>query len=132
MHKPIVSIIITCYNLGEYLQEAIDSIKRYPNHEDYEIILVYDGSTNENTKTIIEQLIQNNLHLIVENGFPVLNVKKATMQQDTEEATDFVSYGNLTFPVRIRKPEFYAKYFRHLKLQLNRFDQSKIKPFLRV
>jgi glycosyltransferase involved in cell wall biosynthesis len=59
MHKPIVSIIITCYNLGEYLQEAIDSIKRYPNHEDYEIILVNDGSTNENTKTIIEQLIQN-------------------------------------------------------------------------
>lgn len=59
MHKPIVSIIITCYNLGEYLQEAIDSIKHYPNHEDYEIILVNDGSTNENTKTIVEQLIQS-------------------------------------------------------------------------
>lgn len=59
MQKPLVSIIITCYNLGEYLQEALDSIKQYPNSEDYEIILVNDGSTNENTNTILQQITQN-------------------------------------------------------------------------
>lgn len=65
----------------------------------------------------IEQLIQNNLHLVIEAGFTVLKVKKATMQQDTEEATDFVSYGGLTFPVRIRKPKYYDKYFGQITIR---------------
>ncbi|WP_052259360.1 glycosyltransferase family A protein [Flavobacterium sp. KMS] len=59
MKKPLVSIIITCYNLGEYLEEAIDSIKEYPNRDDYEIILVNDGSTDTKTNTILESIVLN-------------------------------------------------------------------------
>lgn len=56
MQKPILSIIITCFNLGDYLQEAIDSIKEYSNSGDYEIILVNDGSTDTFTNQIIESI----------------------------------------------------------------------------
>jgi len=59
MHKPSVSIIITCYNLGEYVEEAIDSIKKYPNNNEYEVILVNDGSTDAKTNTILERIVLN-------------------------------------------------------------------------
>ena len=76
MQKPLVSIIITCYNLGEYLHEAIDSIKEYPNSEDYEIILVNDGSTNENTNSILEQITKNDQSINYINQ-PNLGLAKA-------------------------------------------------------
>jgi glycosyltransferase involved in cell wall biosynthesis len=56
--RPILSIVITCYNLGEYLQEAIDSIKQYTYPDEYEIILVNDGSTDAKTNSILEEIVK--------------------------------------------------------------------------
>lgn len=52
-HSPLVSVIIPCYNHGQYLQEAIDSIKNqdYPS---IEIIVVDDGSI-DNTEKVAKQ-----------------------------------------------------------------------------
>lgn len=55
---PKISIIITCYNLGNYLEEAIASIKEYSPSSDYEIILVNDGSTDKATLQILEKIEQ--------------------------------------------------------------------------
>lgn len=62
-----VSIIITCYNLGEYLQEAVDSIKDYSQIEDIEIIIVNDGSTDTRTNQIIESIAQNDSTIVLLN-----------------------------------------------------------------
>lgn len=50
--RPLVSVIIPCYNHGSYLQEAFHSIwsQNYPT---LEVIVVDDGST-DNTKEIAE------------------------------------------------------------------------------
>lgn len=56
----------------------------------------------------IEQILDNNLHLIIDDGIKVLSLNKATTDQDTEEATDFIYYSNLKIPVRIRKPRYYG------------------------
>lgn len=58
MSQPKISIIITCYNLGHYLEQAITSIKDYSPSDDYEIILVNDGSTDERTHEILEKIEQ--------------------------------------------------------------------------
>jgi glycosyltransferase involved in cell wall biosynthesis len=62
-----ISIIITCYNLGEYLEEAIASIKEYSKSEDYEIVLVNDGSTNASTNTILEEVVKSDKAIIYIN-----------------------------------------------------------------
>jgi len=62
---PKISIIIPCYNMGAYLQETIDSVSSYPNPNDYEIIIVNDGSTDIPTLELLKKLEQQ--------GFFVLN-----------------------------------------------------------
>lgn len=49
---PKVSIIIPCFNHGEYLQDALDNLK--PDNAFYEVIIVNDGSTDEQTIKVIE------------------------------------------------------------------------------
>jgi glycosyltransferase involved in cell wall biosynthesis len=53
----IVSIIVPCYNYGNYIPEALNSIREqtYPN---WECIIVDDGST-DNSLQVIEAFIQN-------------------------------------------------------------------------
>ena len=52
---PEVSIIITNYNYGEYVMQAIESAlgQDYPQ-EDLEIILVDDASTDKATRRLVE------------------------------------------------------------------------------
>lgn len=49
---PKISIIIPCYNLGEYLDEAVNSILAQ-TYQDFEIIIVNDGSTDDFTNTLL-------------------------------------------------------------------------------
>jgi glycosyltransferase involved in cell wall biosynthesis len=55
MPEPLISVIIPCYNQGHFLAPAIDSIlaQNYPHTE---IIIVNDGSTDQNTNQIISAL----------------------------------------------------------------------------
>jgi glycosyltransferase involved in cell wall biosynthesis len=53
---PKISIILTCYNLGAFLQEALDSIAQYPQPEHCEVIIVDDGSTELRTIQILDAL----------------------------------------------------------------------------
>jgi glycosyltransferase involved in cell wall biosynthesis len=50
-----VSIVITCYNLGLYLEEALASALAQ-NYEDFEILLIDDGSTDPITHGVLNRL----------------------------------------------------------------------------
>jgi glycosyltransferase involved in cell wall biosynthesis len=45
---PKVSVVMPCYNLGSYLDEAVNSVLRQ-SMQDFEIIIVNDGSSDEYT-----------------------------------------------------------------------------------
>ncbi|MEO6133549.1 MAG: glycosyltransferase [Ginsengibacter sp.] len=62
--SPKISIIIPCYNHGQYLKEAIESVDRCEDKDLYEIIIMNDGSTDPDTIKILQGLIDEGYHVI--------------------------------------------------------------------
>ena len=57
-----VSVIIPCYNMGDYIEDAVTSVNDLPNSNEIEIIIINDGSDdNDYTKSVIEDLKQDNI-----------------------------------------------------------------------
>lgn len=60
---PKVSVIIPCYNLGKYINEAINSVFNQ-TFQDFEIIVVNDGSTEAETNQILDRLDRSRIQVI--------------------------------------------------------------------
>ncbi len=63
--SPIISIIIPVYNSGNYLRETLESVRNYTGKSIYEIIIVNDGSTDNDTLELLNQL-QNEGYSIID------------------------------------------------------------------
>ena len=51
-----ISVIIPCYNSGNYIMEALDSVDDYSGIHSYEIIIIDDGSTDQFTIELLDKL----------------------------------------------------------------------------
>jgi glycosyltransferase involved in cell wall biosynthesis len=55
MTTPRVSVVVPCFNLGAYVTEAVDSVLAQ-TFDDVEIIVVNDGSTDQQTNDVLRAL----------------------------------------------------------------------------
>ncbi len=66
MENPKVSVIITTYNYGQFIQEAIESILDQ-TYKNFEIIVIDDGST-DNTKEVLKPYLNRIKYIYQENS----------------------------------------------------------------
>jgi|GEM_PF-786031 len=57
-HGPLVSVIVPCYNQANFLKEAVDSVLAQ-SCQDWELIIVNDGSPDE-TSQVVREIIKKN------------------------------------------------------------------------
>lgn len=71
MMSPIISIIVPCYNQAQYLSEALESVLAQ-TMEDWECVIVNDGSTDNTLKIANEWAEKDNRFIVIdkENGGP--------------------------------------------------------------
>ncbi|HLO72074.1 MAG TPA: glycosyltransferase family A protein [Flavipsychrobacter sp.] len=65
IRNPRISIVIPCYNHGNYIDETIQSIDRIHDKNLYEIIIVNDGSTEELCNERLAELEKTGLYKII-------------------------------------------------------------------
>lgn len=63
LKTPKVSVVIPCFNHGEFLMDAVRSVTDL-NRADVELIIVDDGSTDERTRAEMAVLEQQGLHVV--------------------------------------------------------------------
>ena len=118
---PLVSVIIPCYNYGEYLESSVESIIQQ-TYQDFEIIIVNDGST-DNSKEVAEHLISKYSDVSIQlvnqknTGHPAISrnngIKKAkgqyilTLDADDKVAPTFIEK---TLQVLQANPEYSIAY----------------------
>lgn len=66
--KPLISVVIPCYNDGAYLPETISKLKEQ-TYQNFEIIVVNDGSTDAHTLEVLNNLSKDGIVVLhKENG----------------------------------------------------------------
>lgn len=68
MQNVKISIIIPCFNHGEFVIEAIDSFITHNYPFNFEVFIINDGSTDEKTNSILSSIKKDNVHVINQNN----------------------------------------------------------------
>src|SRR6185437_11405742 len=91
MKTPKFSVLIANYNNGHLIQQALDSIKRQ-SIQDFEVIVVDDGST-DNSRSVIEMAaasFEGKLRYIYQPNQGVASARNAAMAASTGRYITFL------------------------------------------
>jgi glycosyltransferase involved in cell wall biosynthesis len=110
--SPIITVYITNHNYGKYIDQAIKSVLEQ-SFQDFEIIIIDDGST-DNSKSIIEQYEnKSNVKVIYQHnkGLTISNNIALNLAQGE-------------FIVRLDADDYFTK--DALKLMIREFENKKL------
>ena len=104
--SPTVSVIIPCFNHGEFLPEAVSSVTAM-DRDDVELIVVDDGSTDEHTRKEMDLLEANGIRVIRQPNKGLAAARNAGILASKGEyifpldADDRVRAGNIEHGIRV-------------------------------
>lgn len=105
-NSPKVSFVVPCYNYGRFLPDCLRSIFEQKNENDFEVIVIDDGST-DNTREVLDSFSDSRLRVIHHKS----NLgHAATINEALREAR-----GN--FIARIDPDDRYRPYFLTASLE---------------
>ena len=81
-NTPSVGIIMPCYNMGEYIEESIESLKNQ-TFKDFVVIIADDASTDKKTTKILKNLsLPDNISVVYEkNNLGLSGIRNKYMRQ---------------------------------------------------
>jgi glycosyltransferase involved in cell wall biosynthesis len=85
--KAVISVVIPCFNAGEFLPDALESVNRQTYMGKFNIVIVDDGSTDKTTHTLLKQLEQQDQKIKViyqENKGPAAARNTGVRASDAE------------------------------------------------
>ena len=89
MAQPKVSVVITCYNYGQYVESALQSVFSQ-TFQDFEIILVDDGSTDDSEERIRPFLSDSRLKYIKQENSGQAKAKNRGINESSGEFIAFL------------------------------------------
>lgn len=91
--RPLVSIVIPCYNSSKFVAETIDSVLNQ-SYKNIELIVVNDGST-DNSLSIIQQFTDNRIQLISKENAGVSAARNSGFKKAKGEFIMFLDADDL-------------------------------------
>ena len=102
MKNITISIIIPCFNHGEFIQEAINSTDLHEN-DHCEVIVVNDGSTEKSTLLKLEELEKEGIQVIHQSNNGPASARNTGIKVAKGEFLLFLDADNLISPDYFKK-----------------------------
>jgi len=114
-----ISVVISNYNYGRYLQATLDSVWAQTN-TDYEVILVDDGSTDD-SREILDRLKHPRLNIIFQINGGQAAAFNTAMAKATGELIAFLDADDLWDPSKLTQAEAAFRNDSELSLYTHNF-----------
>lgn len=105
---PMISVIIPCYNYGAYVNGAIASVLAQ-TIQDFEIIVIDDGSTEEQTLDILKQIDHHKIRVITQKNVGLAETRNIGMLYARAKYVCFLDADDLLEPTYLEKTVTYLE-----------------------
>ena len=99
--KPLVSVVMNCYNSDTYLQEAIESVyaQTYPNWE----IIFWDNNSTDQSSEIAKRCDNKLKYYKADETIPLYAARNKALEQCQGEFVTFLDCDDLWMPEKLEK-----------------------------
>lgn len=100
--KPAVSVVVTCFNYGRYVAACLESVLAQ-TYQDFEVVVVDDGSTDDSAEIITRFLSDGRVRLIRQANGGQAKAKNVGVAASSAELVAFLDADDLWEPQKLER-----------------------------